>query len=74
MGELRVMGREGDTRMTWDRGNADEVESVRAMFNDLRRRGHLAYSVEEGGGRGEVVREFDPNAQKVILAPPMAGG
>lgn len=35
---------------------------------------HLAYRVTAGDQKGEVVRQFDPQAGRIIMAPPMAGG
>jgi hypothetical protein len=74
MGELRVMGKEGDAKVIWNPENDDEVAAARRTFDDLRAKGHLAYSVREEGRKGEMIRAFDPNAGKIILAPPMAGG
>jgi len=65
----------GDTRIMWDAGVQTEVDSAKKVFDDLRARGYMAYAVlAEGGGKGEIVTTFDPAAQKLILAPPMAGG
>jgi len=63
-----------DTKIVWDRASSDEIETARAAFNSLRGKGYLAYTVRPGGDRGQVIREFDAQAEKIILAPPMAGG
>jgi hypothetical protein len=74
IGEMRVMGRKGDTRIIWNPDNADEVAQARKTFDDLKSKRFVAYTVSPGGGKGEQVSEFDPGAEKMILAPPMAGG
>ena len=75
MGELRVMSRiAGDTHVIWDPTVADEVANARRMFDDMRAKGFFAYSVSAEGRKGQQIREVDPNASKIILAPPMAGG
>lgn len=74
MGELRVMGKEGDVRVMWDPANKDEVDTAKKTFDELKKKGHLAYAVKKQGGKGEVIREFDPEAGKIIMAPPMRGG
>jgi hypothetical protein len=74
MGELRVMGQAGDTKLMWDPDKPEEVEHVRRMFVDMTAKGYNAYSVKEKGEQGEVVKTFDPKAAKLILAPPMRGG
>ncbi len=74
-GEMAVMGTCGDTKVIWDQGNADEVQNARETFNRLvREKKYLAFSVKQGGEKGEQVREFDPLAGKLILVPPMQGG
>lgn len=74
MGEMRAIGPEGDTKLVWNANNTAEVDAAEQMFDTLTAKGYAAYSVAEGGGQGEVIRGFDPTAQKIILAPPMAGG
>lgn len=73
-GELCVMDRTGDTKIIWDSGNDDEVENARRTFKDLKKKGYLAYKVKKGGDKGEVVSEFDSEAERLIMAPPLAGG
>ena len=72
--EMVVLDNGGDTKIVWDRASSDEIETARAAFNSLRGKGYLAYTVRLGGDRGQVIREFDAQAEKIILAPPMAGG
>lgn len=74
-GELSMMDHAGDTKIIWDADNADEVAAARRTFDDLRKKGFAAYSVEgKDGEKNEVVREFDPEAERIIMAPPMVGG
>jgi hypothetical protein len=72
-GVMCTLNQEGDTQIRWDRGLASEVEHARQAF-DNRPRGYVAYRVTEGGKKGEVISDFDPTAEKIILAPPMKGG
>jgi len=74
MGAMAVMDQTGDTKSIWDAGNPDEVEAARDQFNKLKRKGYVAYRVGEDGKATEVMREFDPRAEKVILRPQAAGG
>lgn len=74
-GELRVMGSSGDTKIIWDRNNSVEVDNARRSFDDLKKKGYLAYTViGKNGDKGEIMKEFDPDAERIILTPPMAGG
>jgi hypothetical protein len=71
---LHVMDRSGDTRTTWDKTVPAEVEAAKAMFDSAKGNGYLAYTVEQGGGKGEVIRDFDPNAEAIIMSPQTVGG
>jgi len=74
MGQLFVMGRQGDTKMSWDPYKPEEVEAARRTFEDLRKQHYLAFRVRGSGDKGEQISAFDRFAEKLILAPPMQGG
>lgn len=74
MSEMAIMGRQGDTKMTWTPDNKPEVDAARKTFDDLRGKGYLAFSVEADGGKGKQIFSFEPHAAKIILSPPMRGG
>lgn len=71
---MEIMDHTGDTKKTWDPTKPVEVEDARRSFEELRKKGYAAYKVNEDGTSGEQIREFDPQAGRVILRPPMAGG
>lgn len=74
-GRLYVMDKTGDTRVTWDRRNPEEVANAKRTFDELRGKGYLAYSVSPAdGSKGQQLHAFDPDAEKIILAPQMRGG
>lgn len=74
-GMLRCIDETGDTKIIWDRSSPDEVAAARATFNSLKAKGYLAYDVKgKDGTKGLVVSEFDPNAERLIMAPRMVGG
>lgn len=72
---MAVMNEQGDKKTIWDRLNAIEVEAARKEFKFFKDSGYMAYKVEgKEGRRGEILHEFDPQAERVIFAPPMRGG
>jgi hypothetical protein len=72
---LHVLDQTGDTRTTWDPEVEEEVDAARLVFAGLKAKGYLAYSVDPSdGSKGEVIREFDPAAQAIIMSPQMQGG
>jgi hypothetical protein len=75
VGQLRVMGQRGDTKIIWDADNEDEVANAQRTFDDLvGGKKFRAYSVVAGGGKGTRVTEFDADAERLVIVPPMAGG
>ena len=72
---MQVMDRTGDTKYVWDRNNETDVAVARAAFNEAKKRGHIAFKVDkEGNKTAEQITEFDPNLERIIMAPPMRGG
>lgn len=66
---------EGDVRKIWDRRNADEVTDARRSFDNLIGKGYSAFHVKgEKGDRGDKMNRFDPEAERMVLIPPMKGG
>jgi hypothetical protein len=71
---LSILDSTGDVRIIWDPLNAEEVKSTKKQFDDLLKKGYRAYSVNAQGEKDRQIREFDPAAEKVILAPALVGG
>jgi hypothetical protein len=74
MSELCIMDASGDLKKIWDPTKPDEVADARRSFDEMQKKGYAAYKVDDKGDRGEVIREFDPGAGKIIMAPQMRGG
>lgn len=74
--QMAVMGKDGDTKKIWDRTKPDEVEDAKRSFNYLvREKRYVAFHVTgKDGEKGEQMREFDPEAGRMILVPALAGG
>lgn len=72
---LSITDGTGDTRIMWDPKNKDEVAAAKAAFDAAKDKGMLAYKVDDDGGRtGEVIREFDKKAGKIIMVRQPVGG
>ena len=72
---MHTLDASGDTKVIWDKDNADEVSSARRTFNELLGKGYLAYKAEgKKGEKGEQIREFDRTAERIILVKPSQGG
>ena len=73
-GIMRIMGVQGDTKLIWDKNNADEVKAAEKMFDELISKRFTAFSVSEKGDKDEMIRKFDADAEKIIMVPRMQGG
>ena len=72
---MRVMDpKAGDLKVAWDPENTDETDHARKTFDDMRAKGFVAYAVDRKGKKSEVVSAFDPEAEALILTPPVRGG
>ena len=74
MGEMCVMDERGDLKVIWDKHNPDEVQAARRQFDELKKKGYMAFSVDKSGEKGKKIEEFDEDAEKLILTPPIRGG
>lgn len=78
-GELAVLDRTGDVKLSWDTRNEDEVNAARKMFTRLKKAGHLAYKTSGNDDttqnrNREVIHEFDPTAERIVMSPAIQGG
>lgn len=74
-GEMAIMGREGDTKIMWDKSKKTEVDIARATFEKFRKDGYLAFSVTgKDGAKGEQITAFSADEERIIFVPPMVGG
>jgi hypothetical protein len=61
-------------RTIWNPENQEEVDAAKTTFQRLKKKGYLAYQVDEKGKKGEVMRAFDPTAGRIIMSPQLVGG
>ena len=75
MGELAAIDATGDTKTMWDKSKPAEVDAARAQYNKLRGDGYAAFkAVGDKGSKGEQIFDFNPEHERIIMVPPMAGG
>ena len=74
MGQLQIMDTTGDTKLIWNASNQAEVDAAKDMFKSLKKKKYIAYSVGDDGKKDEIIHEFDPNLEKIIMIPPIVGG
>lgn len=74
LGELNILDKdEGHKKYEWSLGKSLEIKKVRKIFDEKVRAGWMAYRIT-GPHAGEIIRQFDENAEAIIMRPPQAGG
>jgi hypothetical protein len=74
MGQLRSMSRKGDVKLSWSSDNELEVSAAKKIFDGKINEGWAAFAEKKFGGKGDKVKTFDPDAERIVLVPPIAGG
>lgn len=71
---MHIMDQTGHTSITWDPDVDVEVEVAKTTFNSLIKKGYSAFRVGENDERGSRIKEFDPEAGKLMMVPQLQGG
>jgi hypothetical protein len=74
MSEINVLDRTGDTTTSWNPNNPDEVALARQAFDAAKAKKMLTYKANADGSKGELIREFDPSAERIVCTPQNVGG
>lgn len=75
MGQLRVLGASGDTKIEWNPKDKDETKEARKMFDKLvKTKSMTAWKIDRKGRKDKQLKEFDPSAGMILLVPPTKGG
>ena len=72
--EMVYLSTEGDTKHIWDSDNPDQVKAARRLYDELTEKNYVAFQVKKDGKKGEKMKKFDPDAEKMILVPMIEGG
>jgi len=72
MGTMHILGKKGDSTVTWDLADAKATDTARQTFYALRKQGMLAFVPGPSGG--EQIEAFRPDAEEIMWVRPIAGG
>lgn len=71
---IHTLDATGDTRIEWNPNSPDEVAMARKAFDQAKKKRYLIYRTARDGSRGELLREFDPTAERIVCTPQTVGG
>jgi hypothetical protein len=73
MPELRVLGKDGDMKISWNSRSDTEIAAAKETFEKRIKDGWSAFR-EKMGIKGDKIKIFDPDAERIVLVPPISGG
>lgn len=71
---LKILCEKGDERVVWDSNNGRQAMEAKEKFRDLIKKGYSAYSVDARGKKNRRIKEFDVEAEEILMVPPTAKG
>lgn len=71
---MRILSESGDDRIVWDKEDGYEAKEAKAKFSELLKKGYKAYSVDSKGQKNRRIKEFDVDAEEILMVPPTAAG
>jgi len=74
MGELRILERVGDMKISWNSSNREEIKTAKEIFDKKISQGWSAFGEKLSGAKGDRIKEFDSEAERIVLVPPITGG
>jgi hypothetical protein len=73
MSELRILGKGGDMKISWNIRNETEVAAAKETFEKRIKERWSAFR-DKAGIKGDKIESFDPEAERIVLVPPISGG
>lgn len=72
---LRRIGKQGDVEHRWEVGTDDgRIQEAESTFNEMLKKGGLAFGFNAPGGEGRQLDAFDPGVKEIVVFPRIAGG
>ncbi len=71
---LIVLKDDGETKFEWDPISKNDMKQANTIFEEMTQIGYIACRTKRDGSQSELIREFDPKAETIMLIPPIIGG
>jgi hypothetical protein len=71
---MKILSQTGDDRIVWDNEDGPEAMEAKAKFIELLDKGYKAYSVDVNGKKNHRIKEFDVEAEEILMVPKTAKG
>jgi hypothetical protein len=74
MGVMRILDSSGDSEVLWNVSDDEALAKASRAFDELVRKGRLAYERNGSQNAAARVRAFNPEADEIIWVRPLQGG
>jgi len=64
----------GHNEISWDPEDPDSVAIAKQAFDKAKAKGMLIYKTTKKGEQGALMKEFDPEAERIRMSPMVKGG
>lgn len=71
---MKILCEKGDERLVWDKENGKEAKEAKVKFEDLIKKGYMAFSVDAKGKKNRKIEEFDIDAEEILMIPKTVKG
>lgn len=71
--ELIVLNSQGDSRVSWETGDAPSIAKAMAEFDRLVGLGYRGAKMDTPES-GTMIDKFDPSAERLTMVPPIHAG
>ena len=74
MARLQIMDHTGHSTVDFSKADKVSLAEAEARFNELMERKFIASAPGKDGAPGTLLKSFDPDAETIIMNPPLQGG
>ena len=71
---MKILTEEGDERIVWDKDNGREAKEAKRKFLELLKKGYTAFSVDVDSQKNRKIKEFDVDAEEILMVPETVKG
>lgn len=74
VGEMSIMDTSGHKQLKWKMDSLDEIAVAKQTFDALVKDGYSAFGSKTKTETKQIVKEFDPTMEDVVMVPRTVGG
>jgi hypothetical protein len=73
-GIIKVLDSNGHTTVEWNESE-EQIATAKEVFDNQVAAGYMAFVIDQRDkSKGRLLTEFDPEAEEILITPPIYGG